>query len=238
MKAKPTKPSLIKPATLPPTTKPAARPATAKPTTAKPAACPRKPATPCTDGEVLDWMRTQVEQVMTHLQTRYPNDERTKALVANVLAVHLTPYGETVPNAKGISLNGKFRYASGELYVSSRDSKGKLRTKPAMNQTILHELAHATRKSAFLGKNENSHSPMWKQAWLWLLEVATKELGWQVEITCNQCTSYGLCSQTECPKCIWLQRLCKPYVGDGKALDWKDWQAGTPATPSPFALKK
>ena len=241
MKAKPTKPELTKPAL----TKPAFKPPRPKPATIPPGAklvtfptaCPsRKPSALCTDGEVLDWMRTQVEQVITHLQTRHPNDARTKALVANVKAVHLLPLGETVPNANGVSLNGKYRYSSGELYVASRDSKGKLRTKSSMNQTILHELGHATKNK--LLPNEDHHSPSWKQAWLWLLEVATKELGWQVDVVCAQCTNYGMCSQTQCPKCIWLQRLCKPYVGDGNAPNIREWLAGNPSTPSPFALKK
>ena len=168
-----------------------------------------RPAMRPEDGATLSWLRERVAEMMHHLREHHGDDPRAQAMFKKVADVQLLPEAE-INQASGSWRNGKFKHSTGVLYVAGRDNNDELRTHSSLLKTVVHELAHATR---FKEPGESSHSQQWKQTWLWLLEVATQALGWDVEVRCSQCTYYGLCEPHQCPKCKWMANLCKPYTG-------------------------
>lgn len=162
-----------------------------------------------TDEDVLDWIREKVDEFVGTLQSSHSDDPRAQRLFEKLNDVRLLDPEESAPR-QGSWRNGKFKHSLGALYVAPRDPTGAFRTESSLLKTVVHELGHATRRK-YAG--EGSHSPQWKQTWLWFLGIATNDLGWPVDIKCAECTRYGLCDQNACPKCNWLQNLCKPYVG-------------------------
>ena len=164
------------------------------------------------DRDVLDWLRERVDEFVSLLDAQHPGDPRAMALFAKLTDVRLLEAAESVPDG-GSWKNGKFKHSTGVLYVAPRDVSGDFRTESSLLKTVVHEMAHATR---FKEPGEGSHSQAWKQTWLWFLRLATDGLGWQVDIKCAECSFYGLCDQSQCPKCNWLQNLCRPYTGRPK----------------------
>lgn len=165
------------------------------------------------DRDTLEWLRTRVDTFVRHLATNYPDDPRTLAVQEKLNDVRLLSQSEAEREESGTWKNGKFKHSTGVLYCAPRDTEGRTRTESSLHKTIVHELAHATR---FKYPGETSHSQQWKQTWLWFLQIATQELGWKVDIKCAECTFYGLCDRSVCPKCNWMQNLCRPYVGDAR----------------------
>lgn len=167
------------------------------------------------DRDVLDWLTARVEEFVGLLERKHGADPRAQALFAKLGDVRLLADCESVPD-RGSWKNGKFKHSTGVLYVAPRDVTGALRTESSLLKTVVHELAHATR---FKQPLEAAHSPAWKQTWLWFLKLATEELGWRVDIKCAECSFYGLCAsdaRAQCPKCNWMQNLCRPYTGRPK----------------------
>lgn len=162
-----------------------------------------------TDAEALDWVRARVDEFVAHARDAHGADPRVRALLGKLRAVRVMSAAEASPRA-GSWRNGKFKHSTGELFFAARDPSGAVRTESSLLKTVVHELAHATRHKE---PGEAAHSPQWKQTWLWFLELASEQLGWVVDIKCAECTYYGLCSQDQCPKCNFLQQLCKPYAG-------------------------
>jgi len=161
------------------------------------------------DERVLVWIRQRVDEFVSHLQAAHPGDPRTLAVLDKLQDVQLLDDDEARPRA-GSWRNGKFKHSVGTLFVAPRTPRGDVRTPSSLLKTVVHELAHATR---YKEPGEEAHSQQWKQTWLWFLSLATGDLGWEVDIKCAECTYYGLCDQSECPKCNWLQNLCRPYAG-------------------------
>ncbi len=159
--------------------------------------------------QTLRWLRERVAEFREHLRTRYPDDPRVIDLESKLKDVRLLPANEAQP-VGGSWRNGKFKHSTGVLYIAAYQPDGTPRTQSSLLKSVVHELAHATRNKT---QGEDSHSQYWKQTWLWFLSIATGELGWVVDIKCAECTYYGLCDRRHCPKCNWLQGLCKPYVG-------------------------
>lgn len=162
-----------------------------------------------TDAQVLAWTQRKVQQFKDHLAAVHPDDPRTRDLHAKLRVVSLLPSAESAPS-NGTWKNGKFKHSTGTLFVAPRDTSGAIRSESSLHKTIVHEMAHATR---YKEPGEESHSQAWKQTWLWFLEIATQELGWTVDIKCAECSLYGLCEPAQCPKCTWMQNLCRPYTG-------------------------
>jgi hypothetical protein len=164
---------------------------------------------PDDDAQILAWIRARVDEFVGQLRRDHAADPRAEALLAKLRGVVLLDAAESRPDS-GSWKNGKFKHSTGVLYVAARDPSGAPRTPSSLMKTIVHELAHATRRKE---PGEEAHSPAWKQTWLWFLELATEGLGWRVDIKCAECTYYGLCDRTQCPRCLWLQSLCRPYSG-------------------------
>lgn len=161
-----------------------------------------------TDEEILAWLRARIREFVGLLTESHAGDPRAQALLRKLRDVRLLPSGESRMNG-GVWKNGKFKHSTGVLYVAPRTPAGQVRGEGSLLKTVVHELAHATR---FKEPGETSHSQQWKQTWLWFLSLATQDLGWIVDIKCAECTYYGLCDRSACPKCNWLQNLCRPYA--------------------------
>ncbi len=162
------------------------------------------------DEDILALVRDRVTEFVEHLRRAHADDPRAQALFEKLESVRLLDSEEYRPKGGGSWRNGKFKHSTGTLFVAPRDPAGRPRTESSLMKTVVHELAHATRHKE---PGEEGHSPQWKQTWLWFLELATGDLGWKVDTKCAECTYYGLCDRSQCPKCTWLQNLCKPYAG-------------------------
>ena len=149
------------------------------------------------DSRMLAHIRKNVTQFKDHLVSRHKDDPRTVALLAKLRDVQLLP--PRPGSAPGTYNSGLFVHSTGVLMVAPRDGSGKLRSDASLNKTILHELAHATR---FKHLGESSHSKQWKEAFAWFLDIATRELGMEVELGCSAVKYYGL-AREHCPWCIW-----------------------------------
>lgn len=160
------------------------------------------------DAEVLGFLQSQISAFKKHLQSRYPSDERTKALLAKFKDVGLLPAKKHSGNVYN---SGQFSHSTGKLLVAPRDGHGHVRSHASLNKTIVHELAHATR---FKYIGESSHSEEWKSSWFWFLKIATDELHWDVEVSCSAVTFYGL-DKKSCPGCRFERdpSSCGPFTG-------------------------
>jgi hypothetical protein len=159
------------------------------------------------DAASLDYIKKTVEEFKHHLESKYREDERTKALLSKLRGVRLLPQKRT-----GNTYNsGLFSHPTGLLMISARDGQGKLRTRGSLNKSIVHELAHATR---FKYPGEKSHSTTWKSAWIFFLNIATKDLKMEVDVPCSSVTFYGL-QKSDCPGCDWENEpgACDPFTG-------------------------
>lgn len=163
-----------------------------------------------TPDDRLDWLTERVHEFMRHLREAHGDDPRTRTLHQKVRGVSILNNASPRGSGAGTVRNGMFKHSTGVVSVGLTDAGGRPRTEASLLKTVVHELAHATRVKE---PGETSHSVQWKQTWLWFLSVATQELKWDVEIKCSECTFYGLCERDMCPKCTWLQDLCKPYAG-------------------------
>lgn len=161
------------------------------------------------DEDILELVRGKVTEFVEHVQREHGGDPRVQALLEKLEDVQLLENEEYRPRG-GSWRNGKFKHSTGTLFIAPRDPGGRPRQQSSLLKTVVHELAHATR---YKEPGEDGHSPQWKQTWLWFLDLATGDLGWSVDIKCAECTYYGLCDHSQCPKCTWLQNLCKPYSG-------------------------
>lgn len=149
------------------------------------------------DARILTRLRATVDAIKAHLRARHGDDPRAANITAKLRDVQLLP---PRPGSTPRSyVSGLFVHTTGVLMVAPRDGAGRVRTPASLNKTIVHELAHATRFKHF---GESSHSKEWKAAFVWLLDVATRELGMDVEVGCSVVKYYGL-TREMCPWCIW-----------------------------------
>lgn len=156
-----------------------------------------------------EWVREQVWALLDHIRHAHGDDPRTAVVVSKIRGVRAQDVLQSVSTpAPGTWHSGKYKHSTGELFVALRDHAGAPRPASSIRKTIVHEVAHCTKE-----QGEASHSQKWKQTWLWLLNVATAELGWDVDVRCAECSYYGLCETHQCPACRWMLNLCKPYVG-------------------------
>lgn len=128
-------------------------------------------------------LQQEALQLLDHLKSKYPSDARTKTLdqVWNKQVLPATMFDN--PRVKA-----SFNKKTGCLYMRLDE----VRSLDAWRAVLLHELAHVSGKQ---------HDETYRQMWLFLLKVATKELGWTVKLNCQTaCTSYNVCG-TDCELC-------------------------------------
>ena len=120
---------------------------------------------------------------LEHLKKQYPNDSRTQLLDArwNKRILPSSPYERT-------QIKASFNKKSGCLHLALHES----RPRAQLLGIMLHELAHCVG----VGHDED-----FRKTWIQFLNVATRELGWDVALHCqNACTSYNVCG-ANCSLC-------------------------------------
>ena len=133
--------------------------------------------------ELAQMLRQDGLKLLDHLKTKYPTDTRTLTLdsVWNTQVLPATTF--EYPRVKA-----SFNKKSGCLYMRLDE----VRSIDAWRGVLLHELAHV------IGIQ---HDETYRKMWVFLLEVATKELGWTVKLNCQTtCSSYNVCG-TDCALC-------------------------------------
>ena len=162
----------------------------------------------------IEFLRAKHKQLMAFLEQRYPNDRRTQTLRINLITIRSLP--EYVSRTKGVAAQGantagyrvaSFAYETGVLEVAPRDEEGVLRPRPKLLMSYLHEAGHCL--DSFMPLPDD-HGQSWRSHVLWLTNIATKDLKWDVQLSCYYCDNYLMCSKHQCPSCDWE---CPP---DGK----------------------
>ena len=138
----------------------------------------------------LGYLQQKLRQLIDRLSVAYPKDLRTRRI--------------------------KDVFSKQTIAIDTSGNQGQMRYKPkvvlaidfsngiAKNLNVIcHELAHCSLPADEPGLL-CGHGPRHTETWLWLLNVATKELGWEfVELSCpHSCEKYGICDPLrECPGC-------------------------------------
>ena len=150
------------------------------------------------DLNVLQFVVDQGARMMQYLNAhpKYKNYEYTKNLQRWDGSVFAS-LEETGGVATGTCVGVQLRFRK-DVDVPYEMSAARLNTK------LLHEMAH------FAGPG--GHREYFAQANRWLVNIATKELGWRVALKCAACHRSGICAN-DCPKCEWWEnpKTCDPY---------------------------
>ena len=128
-------------------------------------------------------LRHHLQQLLDHVRSKHAEDRR----VPRILAVW---NGSMDRSPK----QGVLEFHEGRLFVGvweEKDSPGKWLTR------LIIGIAKAAVKETLCAAIT-----------AWLLQIATDELGWVCEVDCDACYETGVCSATECPKCVWKLDNC------------------------------
>jgi hypothetical protein len=132
----------------------------------------------------VDPMRQYFAQLLNTLQTRYADDRRTAHVMTSW-------DGSAQASVKRGTVTIIDRRLVVGPWCPRRDSLGLYLTR------LIVAIAKASvRDSLCAGTTA------------WLLQIATNELGWPCEVTCDTCYKTGVCAQAECPKCTWNLEDC------------------------------
>lgn len=153
------------------------------------------------------FLRAKHKQLMDFLQAKFPDDRRTQTLRLNLTQIKMLP--EYISRTAGAAAAGpnsvgyrvaSFAYETGVLEVAPRDEDGQLRPKPKLLMSYLHEAGHCL--DSFMPLPDD-HGTSWRSHVLWLTNIATKELKWDVLLSCYYCDNYLVCAESQCPTCTW-----------------------------------
>ena len=138
----------------------------------------------------LGFLQQKLRQLVDRLRTAHAKDARTKRV--------LDVFPKQTISIDTSGNQGQMRYTP--AVVMAIDVTGKI----AKNLNALcHELAHCSLPAATPGL-VCGHGAAHTEAWLWLLNIATLELGWKfVELSCpDSCKKYNICDPLrQCPGC-------------------------------------
>jgi hypothetical protein len=162
----------------------------------------------------LGFLQGEVRRLVYRLRDKYPKDARTRRILDifkdQVIAI------DTTKN------QGQMRYSPRQVLAINISN---IVAKNLM--TICHELAHCSLPSTTPNLS-CGHGPAHTEAWLWLLKIATEELGWEyVELACpDSCTRYGICDpRRQAPGCYIVGTGC----GFGGFVGYPPCATGGPA---------
>lgn len=155
------------------------------------------PAPKPTDAEdsLLKYAKDMSAALMAHLKAKYPDSIYTQKLVVNLEDIRLMPEFAR-KSALGLSSS---RTGIIELNVQNQNST--LRPRDAMLDTLLHEMGHIA--TSFGSDPGGPHGPNFTKGYMWLANVATKDLKWKVTTRCSVCDMYNICDKGVCPACQW-----------------------------------
>lgn len=125
-----------------------------------------------------------VNELMLHLKKKYPTHPNTVRLFRNFKYLGKDTTGRV--DWAGVTMGSRIEInISGNYYKRLSD----------INNTITHEMGHT------IGRD--GHGSAWRAAFLWLANIAAKELGWQILMAGLECGTYNICNKTQCPSCLW-----------------------------------
>lgn len=148
------------------------------------------------DKKALDFVRAKHRELLAHLRATHPGDRRTVTLALSLADIRLMPE-YVFRRDKNYAV---FRFGTGVVELSPREMSGTLRARAKLLMTYLHEAAHCI--GSFV-RRPDGHDATWLEHMLWLTNIATRELGWEVAVACNYCKSYQMCTAAQCPACSW-----------------------------------
>lgn len=146
---------------------------------------------PATEEGLFRATQQNSERLMAHLKAKHGADARTRRLVSRFRSLRMLP-------KSAVDLYGRF--GGSTIEVSMWETRSTLRTMASINNTLVHEMGHAIEADEAAG-----HGPRWRAAYMWVADIASRELGWPIRISCSDCARYDTCSPSLCPQC---QREC------------------------------
>lgn len=144
----------------------------------------------------LERLRRQVADLVRVATPAFPD------LPGAVRHVKEFPLDDMVDVARRTVRRGRYDRTSGTIYVATTSQTGVPLPRAVIAGTVAHELAHA----ATVG----NHLDEWRNAYLAMLELATRDLGWKVLLECSSCGMYKVCAPEQCPRCDW--KVCAAKV--------------------------
>lgn len=165
------------------------------------------------------WLEERLAELKLHLARADPELAEQVSVVRDVKLL-TDPRIRKLPNGKVGFRSGQFSHSTGVVSVGTMDSRRDRRDRSGMLMTLIHEMAHAVHGPVRDWDAHTPHDEHWNGVWRQLLLHATRDLGWEVEVRCAECTYYGLCTQDQCPSCRWAQTTCAPHQG-GSPSDFK-----------------
>lgn len=159
-----------------------------------------------TDQRVLDMSRNLTSQILDHLHTQ------KKSVNARRIIDWMSSDNVYVFTGTS-SARIRFDYDSGQacIFINPDDDDntivGRLQSK------LCHELAHITGWG---------HDRKWRDTWTYLLNLSSRDLGWENHLECGSCIKYTLCHTKMCPRCTWTEgdhTMCKPLHERGTQLN-------------------
>jgi hypothetical protein len=91
------------------------------------------------------------------------------------------------------------------IFISVDKIKNPNENKGRLQSTLCHEIAHVL---------PGGHTMGWREAYLYLMNMTSNDLGWRNELTCDICDWYDICKKVQCPKCTWREgdhdKKCAP----------------------------
>lgn len=149
-------------------------------------------------GPTLEHLRALADDLVRASATEFPN------LSQGVRRVEEFPEKDMVDVVRRTARRGMYDRASGTVYVATVSQTGAPLPASVVAGIVAHELAHA----ATVG----SHGDEWRAAYLKLVDIATRVLGWKVMLECSSCGMYKVCTPEQCPLCDWKSCAAKPSV--------------------------
>ena len=146
----------------------------------------------------LERLRRQVADLVSVAAPAFPG------LAGAVRHVREFPRDDMVDSVRRTVRRGKYDRTTGTIYVAITSQTGVPLPRAVIAGIIAHEVAHAA--------SVGTHLDEWRAAYLAMLDLATKVLGWKVMLECSSCGMYKVCAPEQCPMCDWKVCAAKTPV--------------------------
>jgi hypothetical protein len=197
---------LVLNAQTPPKTPPKTPPTPPTPPKTPPKTPPTPPKTPPTapgtggggagtnlqnEDQLFAQIKANFEQLKAHLQKNYGSHPKTKWLLQNFGTLKKMPSVGIRKQWWGVTTGGT---------VEVKVDEGQWKRLPEVNNVLVHELGHVITHSQ---REPQVHGPNFAANYMWLANIASRDLGWQIAPPCSVCQEYRICDRSVCPKCRW-----------------------------------
>lgn len=122
---------------------------------------------------------------------------RFEAVRALITKIDDFPPDQLVDARRKTVRRGKLDRENGVLYIATTRPDGSPLPPGVVKGVLIHEVAHAATRNG-------NHTAEWRDAYVFLLRLATEQMGWDVTLECSSCRYYGVCGPGHCPSCTWM----------------------------------